>query len=46
MIQERVKKAALEITFAQQFDVVIVNDQLDITLSTISTTIRNFITAE
>ncbi len=44
MIQERVKKAALEITFAEQFDVIIVNDKLEDTLNNITKTIRNFIT--
>lgn len=46
MIIERVKKAALEITFAEQFDVIIVNDKLEDTLNNITTTIRNFISAE
>lgn len=46
MIIERVKKAALEITFAEQFDVIIVNDKLEDTLNNITTTIRNFIIAE
>jgi guanylate kinase len=46
MIQERVKKAATEITFAERFDVVIVNEKLEDTFVRISSVIRNFISAQ
>lgn len=42
-IDQRVGKAALELTFAPAYDVVVVNDDLDVAISGVETAIKNFI---
>jgi guanylate kinase len=46
VIQTRVEKAAYELTFAPEFDVVIVNDQLDIALKHAESTVERFLKGE
>ena len=43
MIDKRVAKASEEITYAPQFDVTIVNDNLETAKKTIETTVKNFL---
>ena len=43
MIEKRVAKAAWEMNFAPQFDVVIVNDSLEKAKEEVETAIRNFL---
>lgn len=43
MIERRVGKATLEMSYAPQFDVVIVNDQLEKAKKEIETVVRNFL---
>ena len=43
MIQKRVEKAAYEMTFAPQFDAIIVNDDLERARKKAETVIREFL---
>ncbi len=45
-IKKRVEKAEFELTFATQFDVVIINDDLDVACREMIETVSNFILAD
>ena len=42
-IQERVRKASLELTFASRFDYVLINDRLDVALEEAMRVVRHFL---
>ncbi len=43
VIAERVSKAAYEMTFAQRFDIVLINDKLDVALAEAETILERFL---
>ena len=45
-IEKRVAKAKEELAYAQQFDVILVNDQLEKAVAEIKTIVRNFLSGK